>query len=257
MRVLFGGLALLAQASSGIGIPQSISISKSAKSPSQAPASNEPRSWPEGVSAPCKITDELVIEIPLQFVRTAYFFRNGPRPAAVPLKQLTRVENIQFDFFLPHFSGYTLENYENQFDENKVAIYLSAGEPNESEPDAPGSYPPNALKRLLRAHLLDSDGYQDSYGLRCYRGNSIPKKITCYGKRDATGQEYILLDAMVPPYEPGVKSPIMQATYFSKRYGGIEIVWHTNVKNLPHWQAIDSQIWEFLHAWNVVNSEQR
>ena len=206
------------------------------------------RSWPQGVSAPLKVTDALTLAIPLQYERSAISHEHKVR--ALISVQSDRSE-VQFDFFLPDFSGYTLQNYQNESDENKVEIvYLHAGDPHEAEPDAPGEYPPNMLKRSLRDFLNPAD-YKDMYGLRCYRGRNLSDRVACYGRRD-TGGEDILLYTFLPPYPPGVTFPQMQARYFSKRYGGVRIAWRTYAGNLPRWQEIDTQIWKFIDAWQVV-----
>jgi hypothetical protein len=155
---------------------------------------------------------------------------------------------------MPDFSGYTVSNYKKDFDENRVdVIELQAADPSQTTPNAPGSYPPNMLKRL-RAAGLDPNVYTDQYGLRCYK--SIPpirnEQITCYGQRDAKLHEFILLHAYVPPFAPGVVFPIMQAEYYTSRYGGRRLVWRTHVTNLSRWRDIDRQIWKFIDSWNIA-----
>jgi hypothetical protein len=208
-----------------------------------------PQVWPPGRSAPLKITDTLILSIPLAYERSAIY--HGAPARALLSVQSDRAE-AQFDFFLPHFSGYTLQNYKDEFDENKVeVVYLHAGDPHEAEPDASGEYPPNMLKRALQ-DVLNPDDHQDMYGLRCYQGRVPSDRITCYGRREETAREDIMLYASVPPYAQGVTFPLMQARYFSKRYGGVRIAWRTHVSNLSRWREIDTQIWKFIDAWNVV-----
>src|SRR5215472_8216672 len=171
--------------------------------------------WPEGRTPPQKITDTLVLAIPLQYERSAVGDDRAPRS---PFTGAAGRTEVRFDFFLPDFSGYTLQNYRNEFDANKVeVVYLHAGDPHEADPDAPGEYPPNMLKRSLR-DLLDPKDYKDMYGLRCYRGRVQTNRLTCYGRRDETSGEDIMLTTLVPPYPEGVTFPQVQARYFSKRY---------------------------------------
>ena len=211
----------------------------------QAPPA--PREWPQGRTAPVKITDALILSIPLQFKRSAI---DPKAPAANP-SSFTHKE-AQFDFFLPDFTGYTLQNYRNDFDEHKVeVVYLHAGDPHEADPDAPGEYPPNMLKRSLR-DLLDPHDYKDMYGLRCYKGRVQTDRLTCYGRRDQSSGEDIMLTTLVPPYPEGVTFPQMQARYFSKRYGGVRIFWRAHVSSLPRWREIDAQIWKLVDQWNVA-----
>ena len=209
------------------------------------------RVWPPGRSTPLKITDTLTLSIPLEYERSA--LHHGEPARALLSVQSDRVE-AQFDFFLPHFSGYTLQNYRNELDENKVeVVYLHAGDPHEAEPDAAGEYPPNMLRRALQ-DFLNPDDHQDMYGLRCYRGRVPSPRITCYGRRDAAGREDIMLSAAVAPYGQGVTFPLLQARYYSRRYGGVRIAWRAHVSNLPRWHDIDAQIWKFIDAWNVARA---
>jgi hypothetical protein len=206
-----------------------------------------PHEWPRGLAAPVKITDQLTLAIPLAYERSA-IEPGGPPPP--PVAQQSGHGEVHFDFFLPDFSGYTLRNYRSDSDPDKVEVaYVHAGNPHEADPGAPGEYPPNMLKRSL-GETLDPDHYQDQYGLRCYQGRTGTSRITCYGRRDAAGED-IMLTVLVPPYPADVTFPEMQARYFSKRYGGVRISWRTHVRNLPRWRAIDAQVWKFIDAWNV------
>jgi hypothetical protein len=207
--------------------------------------------WPKGLTPPLKITDQLTLEIPLQYQRTAIDPGHTPRRAFIS-QQSDRSE-AQFDFFLPDYSGYTLQNYQNDSDPEKVEVaYLHAGNPHESDPDAPGEYPPNMLQRSLK-ELLDPKHYHDQYGLRCYEGRVPSSRLTCFGRRTAAGED-IMLTTLKPPY-PADLFPQLQARYFSQRYGGVRIAWRTHVKNLPRWHAIDAQIWKFIDAWKVSAPE--
>ena len=212
------------------------------------PATPPLTAWPEGRTAPLKITDTLVLAIPLQYERSAIEDAHAPRS---PFRGVAGRTEARFDFFLPDFGGYTLQNYRNDSDPSKVeVVYLHAGDPHEAEPDAPGEYPPNMLKRSLQEQL-DPRGYKDMYGLRCYRGRILTDRLACYGERDAAAHEDILLYVPVaaPPPE-GLAT--MKANYFSRRYGGVRIAWRAQARNLPHWQDIDAQIWKFIDAWNVA-----
>ena len=214
-----------------------------------APAAPPLTAWPEGRTAPQKITDSLVLAIPLQFQRSAIEDGRAPRS---PFPGISGRTEVRFDFFLPDFSGYTLQNYRNDFDENRVeVVYLHAGDPHEADPDAPGEYPPNMLKRSLK-DLLNPNDYKDMYGLRCYRGRVLTDRLTCYGRRDQAAGEDILLYVPVAPFPPQMTFPTIKANYFSRLHGGVRIAWRTHVNNLPRWHDIDAQIWKFIDAWNVA-----
>jgi hypothetical protein len=216
--------------------------------PPPPPAPAPLTEWPKGVSAPLKITDQLTLAIPLQYERTA-IEPGEPRLRAFLTQQSDRAE-ARFDFFLPAFSGYTLENYRNENDPDKVGVaYLHAANPHEADPDSPGEYPPNMLKRAL-AESLNPNDHLDQYGLRCYRGREPSARLTCYGRRNAAG-EYLMLSTLEPPY-PADSFPQLQARYFSRNYGGVRIAWRTPVRNLPRWRQIDAQIWTFIEAWKIA-----
>lgn len=203
--------------------------------------------WPNGVTPPLKITDELILQIPLQYERGA--INPDRRPMRAFISQQSDKNEAGFDFFLPDFSGYTLQNYRSDTDPNKVeVVYLHASDPHEAEPDAPGLYPPNMLKRAL-ADSLNPKDFKDQYGLRCYRSREPSSRLTCFGRRDAAGEDIVLTTAE-PPYAAD-QFPQVQARYFSKQYGGVRIYWRTHVDNLPRWREIDAQIWKFIDSWQM------
>jgi hypothetical protein len=225
---------------------------------SQAPQRAQPpppalTAWPQGRTQPLKITDDLTLEVPLEYERSA-IYRDGKPTRALLSGQSDRAE-AQFDFFLPDFTGYTLQNYRDETNPSKVeVVYLHGSDRHEADPDAPGEYPPNMLKRLLK-DAFNPTAYEDKYGLRCYRGRVLTDRLACYGKRDGAGGEDILLYVPQPPFAPDA-FPQIQARYFSKRYGGVRIAWRTHVNNLPRWREIDTQIWKFIEAWRVPTPAQ-
>jgi hypothetical protein len=205
--------------------------------------------WPEGRTPPQKVTASLVLAIPLQYERSAVGDAKAPRS---PFTDAAGRTEVRFDFFLPDFHGYTLQNYRNDLDENKVeVVYLHAGDSHEADPDAPGEYPPNMLKRLL-GDFLDPKAYKDMYGLRCYQGRVLTDRLACYGPRDQALKEDILLYVSVAAEGSPNTFPMLKANYFSQRYGGVRIAWRTHARNLPRWHEIDTQIWKFIDEWNVA-----
>jgi hypothetical protein len=233
-----------------MGLIAAAGCTKKPSEPETTRPAAAPRSaWPEGRTAPQKITDALLLAIPLQFERAAVGDDKAPRS---PFTGAAGRTEVRFDFFLPDFSGYTLQNYRNDFAENKVeVIYLHAGDPHEADAGAPGEYPPNMLKRMLQDQLNPHD-YKDMYGLRCYKGRVLTDRLTCYGRRDAAAGEDILLYVPLAQDAAPNSFPMLRANYFSRRYGGVRIAWRSHVRNLPRWQDIDAQIWKFIEAWNVA-----
>jgi hypothetical protein len=233
-----------------VGVFAAAGCTRQPSQPANIPPAAPPlTAWPEGRTTPQKITATLVLAIPLQYERSAVGDDKAPRS---PFADAAGRTEVRFDFFLPDFHGYTLQNYRNDFDESKVeVVYLHAGDPHEADPDAPGEYPPNMLKRMLK-ELLNPGDYKDLYGLRCYKGRVLTDRFTCYGVRDAAAREDILLYVPLAPDASPNTFPMLKANYFSRRYGGVRIAWRTHMRNLPRWHDIDAQIWKLVEAWNVA-----
>jgi hypothetical protein len=214
------------------------------------------REWPQGRPALYRLSNQMVFAIPPQYGRF-WIQRNRVMRAPADPKTIPEVESIAFQFFLPNFSGYTAKNYMHEFDSDQVEVIgIEPADPAQMQPDAPGYYPPNMLKRMLAAHLFE-DHVRNLYGLRCYEpigSAGKPRKLTCYGRRDEQTQEDVMLDVYIPPFDEATAFPIMQARYFADRYGGLIVVWRTHAKNFPRWREIDERIWQFIAEWSAAGS---
>ena len=211
-------------------------------------------SWPDGKSVPpIKITDDLVLAIPVKYLRYEWL---NCRRSAMDIERrrasLPMNAGAGFDFFLPDFSGYTIERFRAPFgsDEVHVAYVVSARVVGFHPTDA-AKLESDQFKNELRV-LADTGKYRDMYGLRCYEGKILKNRMFCYSARSGEEHRGILLSVDVPPYAPGV-NPLMRVNYFSKSYGQIAVSWWSDAKNLPHWREIDSRLWQFMAAWNVVH----
>ena len=237
-RPLYAALAACALAAVGCG--------HQSPPPPAPPAIALPQKWPTGRAPPIRITDELTLSIPLTYQRSA-IDRDPHAPPSAPA--WLAHQEAHFDFFLPGFTGYTLQNYRNEEDDSKVeVVYLHAGDPQEAEPDAAGEYPPNMLKRALK-ESLDPQHAASRYGLTCYPGRTAANRLSCFGRRADSAAEDIMVTVPEPPYPEGLAFPQLQARYFSKRYGGVRIAWRTHVRNFARWREIDAQIWRFIDTW--------
>jgi len=216
-----------------------------------------PKSW-TGKPYWIRLENNLVFKIPAQF--TAFWIlKDNPevvlsesRPTNVPL-----VMALGFSMFMPDFKGYTADNYRNEFDENEIKVLsIEPASRTSTVLGAPGSYPPNQFYRLQKYGVIDPSKFEDKYGLRCYEEKPFNKDMgtiqICYGMRDALLDEYIPIRVYVPPYSGNAKFPIMQTTYFTKKYGGLEITWRAHAKHFSHWKAIDSQISKYIDQWNMT-----
>ena len=180
------------------------------------------------------------------------FINSLKRPA-----KARHVDALAFSMFLPDLEGYTPDNYLTEFNENEVKILSIEPAPMSiAGLDAPGLYPPNVIKRVFQ-NTVNSKKYEVKYGLRCYEANSNQDPESplnyqyCYGVSDAALNEYILLEVPIPPYKSWVKFPLIQAHYFTKRYGGLDVAWRTHVNNFSRWQDIEHQLWKSIDEWNV------
>jgi hypothetical protein len=214
------------------------------------------RQWPQGRPALYRLSNHVIFAIPPQYQRF-WLQKNLVVRAPADPKTIPQAESLAFEFFMPDFSGYTPKNYMNAFDDDRVdVIDIEPADSAQMQPGAPGYYPPNMIKRALGSYL-SSDNSQDLYGLRCYaqRGSGTkPRELTCYGRRDDQTREDIMLDAYVPPFDAGTVYPLIQAVYYSNRYGGLKVVWRTNVRNFSRWREIDAQIWRFIAEWSAAGN---
>src|SRR6185312_2787420 len=202
---------------------------------------------------PVKITESLILSIPARYIRHLSL-HCLPSSDASPYKKSAESAWVDFDFFLPDFSGYTNQRRRQAFDVDEVQVaYVMSAKEIEINSRQPAHYPANQLKNLLRM-VANPNKYRDMYGMRCYEAQILKNRVYCYSARAGKSHKGILFTVEVPPYSRGVVNPQMWTNYFSPLYGGIEIAWRTNVKNMPRWRDIDDQIWRFLAAWNAVHA---
>jgi hypothetical protein len=209
--------------------------------------------WTNRMAVPIKVTDSLIVSVPVKYIRYE-LLTCGTATNGVPRDGPTGTVSLSFDFFLPDFSGFTYERLRESFDVNEVHVgsVVSTREVGFG-PKRPAPEPSQELENFINAHEADPKNYRNMYGLRCYDGKVLKDRIYCYSERGGQGSGGIFLIVDVPPYARGVVDPLMRADYFSRRYGGIEVDWWSNVENLPHWWDIDTEIWTRLAAWNVAH----
>src|SRR5215469_18539213 len=88
-----------------MGLIVAAGCAKKPTAPPPPPPAPALTAWPQGNTAPQKITDTLVLAIPLQYERSAVEDGKAPRS---PFAGAAGRTEVRFDFFLPDFSGYTL-----------------------------------------------------------------------------------------------------------------------------------------------------
>jgi hypothetical protein len=208
--------------------------------------------WQDRRAVPIRVTDSLILSVPVKYVRYE-LLTCGSTTNGIPRDGPSGSASVSFDFFMPDFTAYTIARLRRPFDVNEVKVaYVTSPKEIEPHPEHPTNYPSNQLKNVLR-YLANAKKYRDMYGLRCYEARILKTTMYCYSIRPVEEHEGLLFSVTVPPYAPGLVNPQMSTEYFSNRYGGVEIAWRTNVKNMPRWRAIDSQVWKFLAAWNVAH----
>jgi hypothetical protein len=201
-----------------------------------------------------KLSDSLILHRPVEY---GYFWNKPEQYPPLPkdLSIFPTVNGTAFQFHMPNFTGHTVENINKDFDEDKVEIvsleYVGMGA---EQPDAPGFYPPNVIKRIAASTFtkINLNNYEIKHGLRCYAKEDKDLQQECYGVRDVKLNEYILLETTPEPYPSWVRFPTMRARYYTPQYGGLVIIWSAHMKHFARWQDIDSQIWKFIAAWNVA-----
>jgi hypothetical protein len=209
------------------------------------------RNWPGDHPALYKLNKSLILAIPPQYQK--FWIQGGS--VLRDRKQLEQAPDTQivgFSFFLPDYSGYTANNFQQDFDTSRVdVVSIEPANPRQADPGAPGFWPPNMIKRVLKVGIVGEPF--DRYGLRCYHTVVAPKSpVTCYGVSDAGHGEDILLEVFLPPYSNDyITLPLMQAVYFTKRYGGLQLIWRTSADNFSHWREINLKIWNFVETWNI------
>jgi hypothetical protein len=164
-------------------------------------------------------------------------------------KQIPQAIAVGFEFFMPDFSGYTPQNYKDDFDEDRVQVVSI--EPVEPRTDGlPPAYSDidGAIRRLAGVAFIPSK-FDEMNGLRCFASPRNDERRICAGKR--TDEESLLLDIVLPPYPAGVSFPLMRTTYYTKSYGGLKVTWWAHMKHFPRWLEIDRQIWRFIGEWNI------
>jgi hypothetical protein len=213
------------------------------------PKSDYARYWP-GQPALFKFRDNLILAIPPMY-QQFWIQRDRVVRSPAPKEKIPQVKLIGFQFFMPDFGGYTPQNYLNEFDEDRVDVVSM--EPVQPRTDGrPPSYSDieGAIERLSGFALIP-DKFEERYGLRCFdspRMDEPPR--TCLGQR-AEG-ERMLLSISVPPYPAWLSFPLMQTTYYTKAYGGMQVTWRSHMKHFSRWLDIDRQIWKFVDEWNIA-----
>jgi hypothetical protein len=206
-----------------------------------------------------KLKDNLVLQIPEGY---GGVWSDHCDLGLYDIKNLDKIpyaESAGFGFHMPDFKPLSaIPNNTGVPFASSVQVFDIYVEPmNQMEQGAPGKYPPNMFERIQAGAYpsIDPKKYEEVYGLRCYEKlDKTTDNQICYGIRTSGlgFDEYILLNIKTPPFQQITVYPIMQAVYFTPKYGGIEIGWRTHMDNFPKWREIDAHIWKLIDEWNIA-----
>jgi len=213
-----------------------------------------------------KLNNELILAVPSEYQRFApQDSRVIRKTKEMDLSTIPTVPSVGFSMFMPDFSGYTPANINQEFNDQRIDIIGIQVEdlPDPSRPGAPGAYPQNMFKNLINAKVINPDKFSQKFGLKCFENPNEKEELRalhpdslisefCLGEVNRSGIQLFMLKVHVPPYPTWAKYPLIQASYYSPLYGGINVSWRTNVKNLQYWRQIDEQIWKNIESWNIA-----
>jgi hypothetical protein len=164
-----------------------------------------------------------------------------------------KVESVGFVFYLPSLDRCDGRRSADDFNEDRVQFSVQS-----STPDQAGHHPhadiDGALKRLEGVALVAGPA-TDIDGLACFPMLPDHREQECMGI-SATGERF-LISVRRSPYEDWVKFPLAQTTYFSKEFGGVQILWRVHAKHIGKWRQIEAHAWNMLKSWAVVSQGQQ
>ena len=205
------------------------------------------------------MSDHLKLAVPPQYQRFWLQRDEVTRAPAditkLPMHPLNSGAALEFHFFLPDFTGFTPQNYEEEFHQDKVYVLIEAVGMGQEKLGATGAFPPNMFQReIVGSRMSHSDSLQIHHGLNCYwpRNRDLTDSAACYFIDPATNQPTIRINVPFPPQPSFVVNPLLQAVYFSPQHGGVKLLWRTHLKHLERWREIDQKIWGFIAEWNLV-----
>lgn len=101
--------------------------------------------------------------------------------------------------------------------------------------------------------FLQNNSPEKIFGMQCFTrpesDRSWRQKVCLAERADA---EWAIIDYHEirngkPP------NPFMQTSYYSPRYGGVEVAWISSAENISEWKEIDQRLWNLLDRWIVSN----
>lgn len=198
-------------------------------------------------------------------------FRMAGREYSVPVNYFTpkgrnevewgESKGFGFFLFLPDFSGYTMENWRDQFDKRLIKVLqLSPVNKNAMIPVlgggleriTPAGYgEPKARFESHRRSLEEKPSFKE-YGLEGYRWrNRQLDGVTWVGTR--SNGEFFFFESSTAPGDPprlGISNPICQVQYYSEQEA-LFINYRYSQEHIAKWKQIDDAIWARIHSWQL------
>jgi hypothetical protein len=212
------------------------------------PSSRFVKLWP-GRMGYFKFSDGLIFAIPPQY--QPFWLRSWPLQRDQVARDLKNVVNtkptgtLAFQFFLPNFSGYSLDNYLIDFHPARLNVIIYSAK-NYSQ----RYFAENIKRNLADAGLLKLNSQITRYDATCYRDmrDSRDHREYCFGRGEHGD---VVMSVIFPPYRVGVVNPLISARYSSMKFGGIDVRWIGRMEHFHLWQSIERKIWELLDEWRI------
>lgn len=175
-------------------------------------------------------------------------------PNRVPVQ-----DHLNFQFFMPDFSGYTTENFSDQFSKERISVRVQIKSRAQWDADEDIRSKPDELMAVFTKpgyRLVDLDNPELRWSMTCYRSTGMDRQfLYCFGVR-SNGNNLVwhAHDYIDPKQSPPY--PQAYTNYHSNDIaGGLAISIHMNTHQMPYWQAIDDFLRARLRAWRISNSQ--
>lgn len=194
-----------------------------------------------------------------EYVIPANYF--GPKERLEPdTVHASYQQGFGFSLFLPHYGGYTKENWRDRLDPRRIDVVdvrpvrkeaIGTFTDGTRRALSPDRFDPRKRFERQQSLLEDVPSFK-LYGLEGYKSRGAgSSSITWTGKR-SNGEFFYFKTPLAPnePLRPGITNPLCDVRYYSKEEG-IFIVYRYSMRHLAKWREIDDAIWAKLREWQI------
>lgn len=200
-----------------------------------------------------QVKNGLIFSIPSNY-RPTWLLRGNVQHSAEPQSRIPKMKSLGFQMFFPDFSGYTRENYKDEFHPDRINVTVVEPVPKKEYLNNPAAYdaPEVVIKRLGDVGLIDLDRRESRYGIVCYR-NKISKheSYVCSGNR-VKGEAAIIEVDEYPQSGDWPPNPRVRVRYFTQQFGGMRIRFDFSRMYIERWQDVDEAVWNKIQTWHFV-----